>query len=136
MLSFSFPGEAVPYVRMNHQNRWTDRVQNYLAYKRAFAGALAAAFPHLVDHGPPTEQKKERAAWLKLHKNTQYHLTFKVYEAKEKGDWDNYGKTIGDALQDSGVIPNDKKIKAGSFEILIDPANPRVELTLTKENPE
>lgn len=129
-LEFIFPGIPVPYVRMNHQNIWTERVQNYLAYKLALATSLRAKFPELVIEGPPTSDKKARAQFLKRHKSVSYRLDFRVFEPKEKGDWDNYGKGIGDALQDAGLIVNDKKIKTGSWVIGIDSADPRVEIVL------
>lgn len=131
-IEFTFPGEPVPYVRMNHQNIWTVAVQNYLAYKGYFSQALAAQFPEFVIFPPPTSLKKERAAFMKEHKKDRYKLDFTVYESRERGDWDNYGKVVGDALQDAGLVVNDKKIKTGSWRIEIDGENPRIEFTLER----
>lgn len=132
VIEYTFHGPPVPYVRMNHQNRWSDRVKNYLDYKRAFAEALEATFLELVDKGPSTRIKKERLAWLKQHRSDRYALYYTVYEASEKADWDNYGKAISDAIQDAGLVSNDKKIKTGQWAIEVDAENPRVEFRLEK----
>lgn len=131
-LEFIIEGPPVAYVRMNSQNIWTERVQNYLAYKDYVSSQMEKKYPEVIDRGPETKDKKARAAWLKQNKNNVYRLEYVVYEEREKSDFDNYGKLIADALQDAGMVSNDKKIKVGTFEIKIDKDRPRLEIRLWK----
>jgi len=56
-----------------------------------------------------------------------------VYRVRRTGDLDNFLAAVGDALQRSAVIANDSQIESwdGSRKLL-DPKNPRVEITLTE----
>lgn len=132
-LSFTFPGEPVPAERMNKDNIWADRVQNYLAYKRAFSTALEAAFPDQVNKGPHTAFKRERAKWLKEHKDVYYLLDIVFYQkVRTRADGDNLEKGVWDSLQGAGLLINDRRITDWSGKRRVDPLNPRVELVLTE----
>jgi len=54
-------------------------------------------------------------------------LQYIVYTVNKRGraDWDNYGKTIGDALTKCGAIEDDRFILDGHGHLRIDPLNPR-----------
>lgn len=90
--------------------------------------ALQLIYPNLILHSPHPSQKKERAKFLKEHKGIIYSLVVNVYEEREKGDADNYLKTVQDALQGADIIPNDRKIKAALVHLYVDPVRPRIEI--------
>lgn len=113
---FTFIGPPVPYVRMTRTGIWTKAAQNYLGYKEALAEALKSKYPALVlPEPPPTSQKKERAAYNKEHRQATYELEVHVILHRERGDGDNYFKTVADALEHAGILWNDKRIKRGCF---------------------
>jgi len=53
-------------------------------------------------------------------------------EAFNRGDIDNFIKTVQDALQDAGVVADDAQIDSVSGVKLIDKNNPRIEIELIK----
>ena len=131
-IEFTFHGSPVPAQRVQVGNRHGYNPAKYRKYKKALADALAKAFPEFVDKGPPTSNKKERRKWLKVNKDVQYRLDYWVFIKKDLGDWDNYGKSISDAIQNAGLVPDDKKIKKGSWEVQLDKENPRIHFRLER----
>lgn len=129
-ISYCQMGIPAPYERMNSLNRWAPRVQNYLAYKATIAAGLRLMFPQHVLDIPPVELKKERAAFLKAHKDIIYRLDWWVYLDRERGDNCNYLKPIEDALQDAGLIVNDKRIREHHGYLYIGQGEPRLSFTL------
>jgi Holliday junction resolvase RusA-like endonuclease len=60
-----------------------------------------------------------RAKWEKLHgrpwprsKDHEYTLSVRAFRARRAGDWDNFGKQIGDALEGT-LFPDDRQIRLG-----------------------
>ena len=133
-LEFVFEGPPVPYERMNYSNRWAERVVNYLAYKKAMAEAIAAKYPELVLDVPPTSLPAARRKFNKTQKGVRYQLCAHVYRVADRGDLGNFMKGIEDALEDSGVIWNDKQVTRyfGNPEVFIDAKNPRIEFWLER----
>ncbi len=132
LVAFEFEGEPVPAPRLTRGTLWTDRAQNYLGYKRALADALRAAHPQHVITLPATEFKKERSKAMKAYRDTRYELRYFVFSGKRPGDWDNFGKTVSDALKDAGLIPDDRHIKCGSWVVCDNDSRPRIEIELYK----
>jgi len=61
------------------------------------------------------------------------HVRAQFYRARAVGDIDNYAKALGDCLQRSGVLANDKLIASwDGTRLLVDHARPRVELAITE----
>lgn len=85
--------ELLPNVRMTQRSKFTARAQRYLKNK----GDLAILFM----------QQRRLPALACLLK-----ISFTVNQKKKVGDIDNYMKSICDALQDGGIIENDRLIKA------------------------
>jgi hypothetical protein len=104
---------------------WKPSAQNYLGYKRALSRALAEAYPHLVIPECPRactkkanpEQFAARKAWEKTYKGRTYTLLVLANTHSRTSDADNLYKTVGDALQDAGIVPNDSMVKRGGFRI-------------------
>lgn len=58
-------------------------------------------------------------------------LTMHVWRERRSGDLDNYYKGVCDALQEAGIVRNDKLITVHrDCRVLVDPSNPRYEILL------
>lgn len=125
MLTFKFDGEPVPAMRARVTQNGTYTPAKYRQYKRRLAQALASNFPHLVQ----ALSKNERA---KVLKKVSYSLDIIVCRSRATGDIDNFLKTVMDALQDSGIILNDKQITKSSQEIITGTEPPAVLITLNE----
>jgi len=70
-------------------------------------------------------------------RGTVLELQYIVFTVNRRGraDWDNYGKTIGDALTKCGAIEDDRLILDGHGHLRIDPTNPRT-VIVVKSNQE
>lgn len=110
-IEFTFIGEPVPAVRMTQNALWRDDAQEYLGYKKAVIAELQRQYPESILPIPSTLKKKERRQFLSQYKEVYYHLDWIVMESRQKGDEDNYLKTIQDIIQGASFIVNDKKIK-------------------------
>lgn len=53
-----------------------------------------------------------------------------IFRARNTGDWDNLAGGVGDALEDAGVIANDKQITEAHVVLGLDRARPRIEVEL------
>jgi hypothetical protein len=112
-------GPVVPCVRMTKGTRWTPRSQNYLGYQAMLADNLVAAYPGLVlPPCPPSCTKRDNPAqfqarkdWEAKHREAVYVLVVSANVHNPNSDASNVLKTIEDALQRSGIIHNDCKIK-------------------------
>ncbi len=76
---------------------------------------------------PPAAGSKERSDYLA---NNRYALIVKVYRSVNRGDLDNYVKTVLDAMQDAGLFADDSQIDRITGEKFIDRENPRIVFTL------
>lgn len=60
----------------------------------------------------------------------------RIYRDARRGDAVGYYQGIADVLEELGVVENDRLIVAwDGSRLLLDPTNPRVELTLTRIEP-
>lgn len=55
---------------------------------------------------------------------------FYLRDGRSEPDADNLMAAVNDALEDAGILGNDRQIRCGTFTKSWDKANPRVELTL------
>jgi hypothetical protein len=116
--SFIFRQRPVPAVRTTRKMLWTKPAQNYAGYKQALADALAEAYPeHLIPPCPKATTKKAdpvgwqaRKDWKAKYKGLRFWLTCEFSDAPLVGDIDNLAKTVMDALQLAGIVPNDNTI--------------------------
>lgn len=128
LIHYTFPGIPIPAPRPRSGRHGVYNPSHYTVYKRALAEAIRSAYPDVVA-SVPSEREKCRTKWLATNR---YHLVVTVYRAKRTGDWDNYAKTVCDALQDAGVIGNDNQIDAGGVILITDKADPRIEIWLNR----
>jgi Holliday junction resolvase RusA-like endonuclease len=115
--SFIFHGHPVAAARMTQNTKWSKPAKAYLAYKHALGNAIARAYPHLVlPEPPPASDNKARKKYNAQYSSLRYSITITVWTKKGTplSDWDNYAKTVCDALALSRVIWNDKLIAYGS----------------------
>ena len=127
-LEFTFPFAPVPASRPRVTTRGTFTPKRYRDFKKALALALFKEFGFWAWDIPPVGHK-ERSKYLKTHR---YGLVVDAYLDKDTGDWDNYGKCVSDALEQAGIIANDKQIDSGTVNKSIDRKNPRLEIRLWK----
>lgn len=111
-ITLTLPGRPVPAVRMTQRSKFVDpQAQRYLVYKRAVGYyALAAKVPRPL----PWE-------WVGISLNV-YLRAIRVKGAparlpKNAGDWDNYAKSVQDALQAAGVLANDRCVIEGHVKL-------------------
>jgi Holliday junction resolvase RusA-like endonuclease len=102
--------------------------KKYADYKRALANAVRSRYCQLVNSVPQTGTK-ERSKYLK---DNRLGLLLLVYRAENRGDCDNFTKSVQDALQDSGVVGDDSQIDWNFCAKLTDKTRPRVEFILCK----
>lgn len=116
----------VPWQRARSVGKVRFNDPKYSEYKTALANAIKSAFcRHVIlipKVGDPTRKK---------HLNeVKYFLIQNTFISADRGDDDNYRKTLEDALQQSGLIADDKQIRGALTFTLIDKENPRVEFIL------
>lgn len=133
MIELEVLGRPIPAVRMTQRSKYNDNAQDYLVYKSSISLLIQLKYPELILAIPPTSIPKERSKFNKTQSDIQYRLYVEVYKAdKRGGDWDNFGKTVGDALEQSEVIFNDKQITDGQVKVFLDKENPRLYFRLEK----
>lgn len=117
VFSFTVPGKAVPWMRTNavHGRKVTPEEQRRFQQKVRDFAALAGV--HLLD-GP-----------VVIDVITYLSGRFAPH-VRGSGDWDNYGKTVGDALEGL-VYTNDCQIVDGRCrKFAPDEGGPRVEVRI------
>ena len=125
---FTYPFPPVPASRPRVTQRGTFTPKRYADYKKALTLALFKEFGFWAWDIPPVGSK-ERSKWLKANR---YGLQVDAFLDKDTGDWDNYGKAVSDALEQAGIIANDKQIDTATVNKSIDRKNPRLEIRLWK----
>lgn len=124
-IEFTHHGEPVPYERMNNRNIWSNRVQRYLQYKGLMAESLKSEYQDWVDD--------LQSVCLIARRQRRYSLSVRVYAARDAGDLDNFIKCIKDAIQDAGLVWNDRRIDHfNDCWLFVDRKNPRIEFTLER----
>lgn len=61
-----------------------------------------------------------------------YKLTIDVYRPARRGDWDNYGKGVCDALTKAGIWADDRYVDDARVRLFVDKAYPRVEVLVVQ----
>ncbi len=72
-----------------------------------------------------------RASGIKMGKALIEVDTTFFFSDLRHGDGDNCHKSVLDALQNAGVIVNDKQVVDGHYHVREDKGNPRVEVVLS-----
>lgn len=127
-LEFTFSFPPVPASRPRVTTRGTFTPKRYADFKKALTLALFKEFGFWAYDIPPVGDK-QRSKWLKANR---YGLRVEAYLDKDVGDWDNHGKAVSDALEQAGIIANDKQIDYAEVLKEVDRKNPRLEIRLWK----
>lgn len=128
ILLYTFYGNPVPALRARAGRRNVYNPKKYTEYKGLLAEALHAEFEDIAFNFPEAGSK-DRSKHLK---NIRYELWIVARTIKDVGDGDNFLKMAADALQQAGIIANDKQIKRGHYDLDVDKENPRIEIELHK----
>lgn len=67
-----------------------------------------------------------------LKKTDRFNLDMEVFIKNDIGDRTNFQKGVEDALQEAGIIWNDKQVIDGRTKVTIDKTKPRIWLELRK----
>lgn len=128
LLRFSFSAiSPVPFKRVRARGNQYFNDPKYVAYKTAVKNRLRGMFPHLVQKFPIGSDERKKHI-----QQNKYLLLLLTFEEKDNADDDNFRKTIQDALQESGIVVDDRQIRGGFTFTLVDKKNPRIELALIK----
>lgn len=117
--NFTVPGEPVPKARPRFNFR-TGRVytpDRTVAAEQRIAEHLKVAFPHLQ---PATGRIKFKAVFY--------------MKGAGRGDWDNYGKLISDALNGKAWV-DDKQVDQAEVLLIRDSGNPRIDIIVYEFTP-
>jgi Holliday junction resolvase RusA-like endonuclease len=113
-LSFSVPmhplGKARPRVCRGH----AFMPKAYMDWKKEFAVHAKAALSPI----------------RRMLGNVEVYVTFTTPTGNCRSDLDNCFGSVADALQDAGVIDNDRQIKSGSFAISGRKGKDRIDITI------
>lgn len=129
MIDFVFHGEPVPAQRTRSSNGRHYTPEKYAEYKKALAAALHAEYAYCTWDIPAQDEPTRRKKWIK---SNRYKLRAHVYRSIQRGDWDNFGKSISDAIEQAGIIANDCQIDWAEIRLLSDNKAPRVEFWLER----
>lgn len=139
MLTYTFPHVPMPAVRVTGRALWLPRAQAYASYKAEMARGVAEAYPELiVQPRPPQVPKKKdlkawqaRKDWDAQHAGKRYALECVFSHAPNTSDLDNLTKTVMDALQLAGIVPNDNMIHSlVASRVQDDEPYTRIQLTM------
>lgn len=108
--TFNRPPVAATRPRICRGRAYND--EKYSEYKAWLSQRIRQRFPHLVIKWPTNE--KAKAALRKAELKKRYIISYTICIDKDTGDRDNYDKTICDAIEQAGIIANDKTIKFSS----------------------
>lgn len=125
---FTFHGEPVPASRPRVTKFGAYNSAKYTAYKSSLIQAIKKDFGFYT-WDIPKPGDKDRSKFLK---NNRYSLTLEVFTLTDKGDFDNYAKSVSDALEQAGIIGNDKQIDEAHIFKTVDKDNPRISITLNQ----
>ena len=115
------PGLPVTALRARSTNGGRHYTpEAYRAYKLKVANAIKGKFANEI---------QALAAYPERAKAVRYALLVLANIPKDRGDWDNYAKAVQDALQDSGLIHDDKQVAFGFCGKVIRPT-PSIEICL------
>lgn len=110
-IELTLNGNPIPASRprLSYKTGQVYHEQKYKRFKKRLADAIKFRFGHLAADVP---DKKESALRKKYLKHVRFGLLVIIVpeSGQHRGDWDNYGKTVSDAIEDSGIIANDKQI--------------------------
>lgn len=107
----SFPVDPMPTPRPRAGARNVYNKTEYTEYKKALATMFKSAFLDLWVEATQAFKydDKGKAAYMKANR---YFMICEFFCSSPRGDADNYLKAVQDAMQDAGIIVNDKQIEA------------------------
>ena len=111
-MKFTIPGRPVPAVRMT---------QNEAKLMRYGRHPTNKSLQQKYDRIKRYLDYKDTVAWTAKGSRVPFYestvrIEIDIYTNGVVGDWDNYGKSICDALQDV-VYKNDRQVKGGRVDI-------------------
>jgi Holliday junction resolvase RusA-like endonuclease len=116
-LSFTIPGDPVPYARMIPTMGGVVQPTKARAYqKHAATHAMLAA---------------RKAGWKRLPAKALVGLQLNIYRSARRADLSNFVKIIEDAFNDSKAIWHDDRYVISLRASMRVSADPRVEVTVT-----
>lgn len=95
-----------------------------IVYETAEAKKYKALIIKLVS------KAKSHIKWKQTDKNTYVICELDIYLSRKRRDSDNCFKVLLDALNNTGLVYDDSMFIPRVRDIIIDPENPRIELTL------
>lgn len=125
-ITMTYPGNPVPFSRPRFNGKQSFNDPKYAQYKRSLSAFINREYGYFAWDIPKAGDKK-RSKYLAANR---YHLTVRAFRDENRGDVDNFLKTVQDALQDAGVIADDSQIDSIKAEKFIDKENPRIEFEL------
>lgn len=126
-LHFEFQGEPIPAARVRAtKSGHVYTPAKYATYKSALITALKNQFGDSIPT-PPSPGSKQRSPWLATHR---YRLIVEIYRSVNRGDADNFLKTVQDAIQQAGLIGDDSQLDEVYCRKHIDKDNPRMAFVL------
>ncbi len=109
VLELILKGRPMPYKRVRGHNGRFMNPKEYTDYKRRIgAEALKQSWAQNWDQAPPKGTDIYKKVYLK---KARYVFSASIRRHKDTGDLSNYIKAIEDAIQDVGIIGDDKLIK-------------------------
>lgn len=128
LLEHTFYIKPMPTRRGRNGGRHVYSDPEYKAHKAELIADLKKHFGYFCWDFPESNTKERR----KFFKENRYALALRVYTVRYVGDMDNYSKVVKDALQQAGVIPDDKLIDdyKEPYGKRVDKENPRIEMKL------
>lgn len=123
-ITFQHLGEPVPAKRARVTRNGTFNPPEYTRYKRGLAITLRQEFEAML----PQVLDKDRSKFIRHHR---YWLEADFYLGHRRAmDADNLGKTLLDALQESGLILNDSQVDVLTCRKHLGSGQPRLEFTI------
>ncbi len=126
-IKFTFHGEPVTALRVKNNGKHHYNPTKYTEYKKALTAALNAEFGYYGWDIPLVKERTARSKWIKANR---YRLLVSVYRLRDSGDCDNFGKVSMDAIQQAGIIADDKQIDKLTVYKEIVKDSPRIEIKL------
>jgi len=106
-----FPIDPMPTPRPRAGVKNVYNRKEYTEYKKTLATMFKSAFSDLwleATHAFRYDEKGKTA----YVKDNRYFMICEFFCSSPRGDADNYLKAVQDAMQDAGIIVNDKQIEA------------------------
>jgi crossover junction endodeoxyribonuclease RusA len=124
VITFTVPGRPIPAARMTQATKWSKRARRSLDYQERVAIIAKSAVK--VKPLPWRYVQALVVVYLKVNDNGDL--------PGNRGDWDNYGKSVCDGIQYGEVLHNDRAITLGTVDVqpCFSHAEERAEVTLSE----